>query len=130
MASRVFVTGGSGFVGNAVIEELLSRGHGVHALSHRHELAAFGENVRIVPGNLFDAPALAQGMRGCDAVIHLVGIIMEKPSRGITFERIHVEGTRAVVDATERSGIRRYVHMSALGTRLNAVSTYHRTKFE
>jgi NADH dehydrogenase len=42
---------------------------------------------------------------------------------------MHVEATRSVVDAAKRNGVRRYVHMSALGTRPNAVSEYHKTKF-
>jgi len=129
MPGRVFVTGGSGFVGSAVIDELITRNYSVNALSHQRSLRTEGDALRIVPGDLFDAAALDEGMRGCDAIIHLVGIIMEKRGRGITFQRIHVEGTRHVVDATLRSGIRRYVHMSALGTRPGAVSTYHRTKY-
>src|SRR5206468_414885 len=56
-------------------------------------------------------------------------IIMEKPSKGITFERIHFEGAKNVIDAAVRNGVRRFVHMSALGVRADAVSTYHRTKF-
>jgi NADH dehydrogenase len=68
-------------------------------------------------------------MDGCDAVIHLVGIIMERPGKGITFERIHYQGTVNVVDAARRAGVKRYLHMSALGTRADAVSNYHKTKF-
>jgi NADH dehydrogenase len=67
-------------------------------------------------------------MAGADALIHLVGIIRESPSKGVTFERIHLEGTRAVLEAAKRAGVRRYVHMSALGARPNAHSAYHRTK--
>jgi NADH dehydrogenase len=130
MASRVFVTGASGFVGGAVVDELLSRGHRVNALVHRGSLpqGAAGA-VTVINGDMFDASALDEGMRGCEAVIHLVGIIMEKPGKGVTFERIHAEGTKAVVDATRRNGITRYVHMSALGSRPDAVSRYHKTKF-
>src|SRR5436190_18230814 len=126
MPRRVFVTGGSGFVGTAVIEELLSRGHAVNALAHRGNLRATGGGVRIVRGDLFDRGALDEGVRGCDAVVHLVGIIMERPSKGVTFKRIHFDGTRNVVDAAVRNGVRRYVHMSALGTRPGAVSNYHK----
>jgi NADH dehydrogenase len=54
---------------------------------------------------------------------------MERRHKGITFDRIHFEGTRSIVDAAKRNGIRRYLHMSALGTRHDAVSTYHRTKY-
>src|SRR3954453_20561460 len=130
MAGRVFVTGGSGFVGSAVIDALVARGHSVNALSHRRTVKGESAAVRTIRGDLFDAAALDEGMRGCEAVIHLVGIIMEQRGRGVTFERIHVEGTRNVVDAAKRQGIKRYLHMSALGTRPGAVSTYHRTKFE
>ena len=129
MASRVFVTGGSGFVGDAVIDELLARGHGVNALVHRGTLKGAAGQANVIKGDMFDIAALDEGMRGCEAVIHLVGIIMEKPSKGVTFERIHFEGTRSIVNATRRTGIKRYVHMSALGSRPDARSRYHRTKF-
>src|SRR5688572_15677894 len=129
MPGRVFVTGGSGFVGSAVIDELLSRDYAVTALVNRKELASRGDRVRQVKGDLLDRRALEEGVRSCDAVIHLVGIIMERPTRGVTFERIHFEGTRSIVDATKASGVRRYLHMSALGSRVDAISNYHKTKF-
>src|SRR5438309_11549323 len=72
---------------------------------------------------------LAQGMAGCDAVIHLVGIIREHPSIGATFERVHTKGTINVLEAAATVGARRYVHMSALGTRVGAHSRYQRTKW-
>lgn len=129
MSKRVFVTGGSGFVGSAVVEELLSRGHDVNALIRQGTLRGLEGHVKVFRGDLFDANALDAGIAGCDAVIHLVGIIVEKPAKGVTFERIHVEGTRNVVEAAKRAAVRRYVHMSALGTRPDAASTYHQTKY-
>lgn len=129
MPGRIFVTGASGFVGSAVIDELVWRGHTVNALSHRRAVRAESDAVHVVKGDVFDPEALDEGMRDCEASIHLIGIIMEKRGRGITFQRMHVQGTRAIVDAAKRNGIRRYVHMSALGARPGAVSTYHRTKF-
>lgn len=129
MPGKVFVTGGSGFVGQAVITELTTRGYGVHALVNRGQIASAG-NVQSFNGSMFDDAVLTAAIAGCDAVIHLVGIIMENPSKGATFDRIHHQGTRHVVDAAKRAGVKRYVHMSALGVRPNAVSAYHRTKFE
>lgn len=128
MRGRVFVTGGSGFVGSGVIEELARRGYAVNALSNRRQIKIGDQNVQTIKGDLFDAAALDEGVRGCTAVIHLVGIIREKPSEGITFDRIHFHGTRAVVDAAKRNGVSRYLHMSALGTRAEARSEYHWTK--
>jgi NADH dehydrogenase len=126
---RVFVTGGSGFVGHAVVTELLARGFHVSALANRAGFDEFASRLTVVRGGLFDAHALDAGMEGADAVIHLVGIIFENPRKGITFQRIHVDGTRAVLEAAERAGVRRFLHMSSLGTRPNAVGEYHRTKY-
>jgi NADH dehydrogenase len=130
MPGRVFVTGGSGFVGSAVIDELTTRGFGVNALINQQELSVANADVRQVRGGLFDPAALDAAMADCQTAIHLVGIIMEKPARGITFQRIHVDGARNVVEAVVRRGLRRYAHMSALGTRENAVSNYHQTKWQ
>jgi nucleoside-diphosphate-sugar epimerase len=128
MAGRIFLTGASGFVGTTVSEELISRGYQIVALANRREISS-ASGIQSVKGPLFDIEKLGNAMRGCDAVIHLVGIIMEKPSKGITFQRLHYQATKNVVDAAKRAGIKRYVHMSALGVRPGAVSTYHKTKF-
>jgi uncharacterized protein YbjT (DUF2867 family) len=129
MPGSVFVTGGSGFVGSNVIDELLARGYAVNALVNRRELKGRGNSVRSIPGGLFSEKALNEGTAGADAVVHLVGIIMERRSKGVTFERMHFEATKRVVDAAVRNGVKRYVHMSALGARADAVSNYHKTKF-
>jgi NADH dehydrogenase len=126
MSGRIFVTGASGFVGTAIIDELSSRGYGVNALVNRRKLNGAAQPVE---GSIFDPASLDAGMRGCEAVIHLVGIIMENRGKGITFDRIHRVGTQNVVEAAKRAGIRRYVHMSALGARSGAASEYHKTKF-
>jgi NADH dehydrogenase len=125
----VFVTGGSGFVGSAVVGELLSRGFSVHALVNNKPLASRPE-LQSFSGGVFDTAAVRSAMQSCTAVIHLIGIIFEVPSKGTTFERMHVQATQAVLDAAKELGIRRFVQMSALGTRPDAVSNYHRTKFQ
>lgn len=131
---RVFVSGGTGFVGSAVVAELVRRGFAVNALVHRGDLVLPDDikdaDIKTVRGGLFDADALDLAMRGADVAIHLVGIIDERPRQDVTFERVHVGGTRAVVDAAVRLGVTRFVHMSALGARPNAVTRYHRTKWD
>ncbi len=122
----IFITGASGFVGNAVLDELLQRQYRVHALVRESPIERDG--VRSFVGDLFDDKVLDAAMRGCAAAIHLVGIIRENPSRGQTFERIHYEGSRNVFAAAERTGVKRFIQMSALGSRTGSPSAYASTK--
>jgi uncharacterized protein YbjT (DUF2867 family) len=129
MPQPVFLTGGTGFVGSAVIEELSQRNYQINALVNRQQIQKPSPSVKPVQASLFDVDALSVAMADCSAVIHLVGIIMEKPRQTITFERMHVQATRCMVDAATKAGVSRYVQMSALGTRPGAVSEYHKTKW-
>jgi len=81
-------------------------------------------------GEVTQAQTLAGRIRGCEAVIHLVGIIREFPRRGITFDRVHYEASKNVIDEAKRSGVRRFLLMSALGTRPGAQARYHQTKYQ
>jgi len=85
------------------------------------------KKVRHVPGDVVNGGGLDEAIQGCDAVIHLVGIIAEKGSN--TFDAVHHIGTRNVVEAAKRAGVRRFVHMSALGVRENGVAEYQRSKW-
>jgi NADH dehydrogenase len=128
---RIFVTGATGFVGRAVIPALRARGHAVRCLVRRgSEPALRGlEAIERVEGDVLSPPTLERGMGGCDTVVHLVGIIREQPARLATFERIHTRGTVNVLEAAAATGVRRYLHMSALGSRAGARARYHRSKW-
>ena len=127
---RVLITGATGFVGRAVCEAVVREGHSVRRMargSRSHSLGPQNSAMEWVRGSVLCPNDLRQGMQGCDAVIHLVGIIGEIGDQ--TFERVHLEGTRRVLEAALTSGVRRMIHMSALGTRPEAASRYHQTKW-
>ena len=127
---RIFVTGGTGFVGREVVRQLCGAGHKVGCLVRDVERAKglLPAAVVLHPGDLTEPSGLQAGLKEYEAVVHLVGIIVEKGRS--TFERIHAQGTADLVRAVTEAGIRRFVHMSALGSRPNAVSRYHQTKYQ
>lgn len=125
---NVFITGGTGFVGGHLVSELLRRGHSLRLLVHGRSPELKG--VEQIEGDATSLPSFEAAVAGCDVFINLVGIIREVPSRSITFEKLHVQATGNVVAAARQAGISRFIQMSALGTRADAVSQYHRTKFK
>jgi uncharacterized protein YbjT (DUF2867 family) len=127
---KVFVTGATGFVGREIVRQLHQIGYSVRMLVRSKRAEETGERIgdEIHIRNILDRESLRGALKGIDAVIHLVGIISEVGES--TFEKVHVRGTENVVAAAREAGVKRFVHMSALGTRPNAVSRYHRTKWE
>ena len=113
---KIFISGGTGFVGGHVCRELLSRGHQLRLLVHSRR-SEESSGIEYVTGDVTSAAECAAGAKGCEAVINLVGIIREFPARDITFSRLHVDATRNMLAAAEANGIRRYLQMSALGSR-------------
>jgi len=125
---RVFLTGGTGFVGRQVIHELLQQGHQVRALV-RTSGKPLAPEVETIIGDTTSAAMLSGAAYGCDAIINLVGIIREFPVKKITFDRLHIQTTNNLIRMAEDAGIRRYIQMSANGTRAEAVTGYHQTKW-
>lgn len=126
---KIFVTGGTGFVGGHVRRALLERGHSLRLLVHRRS-EGIEAGIEQVEGDVTRPDTFAGAVAGCDATVNLAGIIREFPGRGITFEKLHVDATRNVVGAARATGIRRHLQMSALATRPDATAAYHRTKWQ
>ena len=122
---RIAVTGGTGFVGSAIVSGLLEKGHEVTVLARKAPDGS--KEVRYSRGNVVNGEGLADLLEGKDALIHLVGIIREVGDN--TFDRVHRQGTENVVRAALDAGTAKLIHMSALGTRPDGVSHYHRSKW-
>jgi NADH dehydrogenase len=111
----ILVTGGTGFVGGHVVHELRGRDLPVRCLVRDlrggPRLAAWG--CELAEGDVTDPASLRAAVAGVDTVIHLVAI---RQGRREQFQRIMVDGTRDLLAASKDAGVRRFVHMSALGT--------------
>lgn len=125
---KIAVTGGTGFVGRHLVNRLLRDSHSITVLSHRtYAGGLFDARVRLVAGSVNDMDSLVDAFAGVDAVYHLVGIILESGDK--TFAKTVAEGTRQVVKACQRAGVKQLIYLSALGTAADAPTAYHRTKF-
>jgi uncharacterized protein YbjT (DUF2867 family) len=110
----ILVTGATGFVGGHVVHALRADDRPVRALIRdrrkAERLQAWG--CEVAEGDVTRPETLAAAMRGCDAVVHLVAI---RQGRAEEFQRVMVDGTRNLLTAAREAGVRRFVHMSALG---------------
>lgn len=125
---KLLVTGATGFVGTHVVNALLRRGHEVAVLARDPDRARsrYNRPVERLRGDLADPATLARAVGGRDAVIHLVGIIHE--TRTQTFDRVHRVAVENVVASMKSAGLRRLLHMSAMGTSSDSPSEYGRSK--
>jgi uncharacterized protein YbjT (DUF2867 family) len=128
---KVLVTGGTGFIGPAVVRAIVAAGHDVRALARSRKsganAAALGAEV--VEGDMTDAASLRIAAQGVDAVVHLVAIRQGRPEQ---FQRIMVGGTRDLLAAAKEAGVARFVKMSALGVseETKDLVPYYRAKWD
>lgn len=125
----VLVTGAAGFVGTHVCRELTRRGARVRGLVRSpakaaERLASFPVDLHV--GDVRDDQVLRRAMQGCDMVVHLVAIAIER--RGQTYEAVNALGTQRVLDAMHAVGVRRLVHMSQNHAASNSPYRFLRSK--
>ncbi|HEY9101029.1 complex I NDUFA9 subunit family protein [Chitinimonas sp.] len=127
----ILVLGGTGFVGTALAAQLVTRGHELTLPSRDREKVK--EDLILLPGvtvidaDIHDPAVLAELVPGHAAVINLVGILHGTPA---AFRHAHVELTGKIIAAAQAAGVRRYLHMSALGADVAGTSSYQRSKGE
>jgi NADH dehydrogenase len=127
---QVLVTGGDGFVGRYLCDELDGRDHDVTSLSRNPDPSVLPESVDTVSGNVTDYDSIADAFEGQDVVINLVALSpLSTPKGGNEMhERVHLGGTKNVVAAAEEHGVARIIQQSGVDADPNASTHYLRAK--
>ena len=119
---QIFVTGATGFIGAHFVECALEAGHSVTGLyrSNSARQNAIADHLRnlgavLHRGDILDSDSLAEGVRGADCVCHFAAAFRESSAEDSYFQRMNVDGTVNVLQASARAGARRFIHCSTAG---------------
>ena len=108
---KALITGGAGFLGTKLGAALLERGHTVRLLTRGKRPDLVG--VEVAEGDLGDKEALRQACEGCDVVFHTAGVISYNPKKNDLMVQTNVIGTRNMVEAALKAGVKRFLHTSS-----------------
>ena len=109
---RVFITGGTGYMGRALIGELVARGHEVRALVRRGSEGKLAAGVEAVVGDPLDESSFATSVAPSDTFVQLVGVPRPSPAKAREFREIDLVSGRASVNAARGAGIEHFVYVS------------------
>ena len=126
--TRILLLGGTGFVGRHVCEKLTRLGCSMTVITRRARQASAIQNlprVNVIEGDVYNLEFLTQCMNEHDVVINLIAILHGTPA---AFEKAHVQLPQVIAQACHDSGVRRLIHISALGASLTGPSEYQRSK--
>ena len=127
---RIAVTGGTGFIGRHLAQRLILEGHDVVLLARGKNAESEAREVQgltFVASDLSDQDVLRCAFLGCDAVAHCAGINREIGHQ--TYRKVHVDGTKNVVETAKQVGVKKVALMSFLRARPNCGSAYHESKW-
>jgi dihydroflavonol-4-reductase len=115
----IFVTGGTGFLGSYILQELVLQGKPVRALRRKLSFPfylhpALLDKISWVEGDLLDVTGLMENMKGCNQIIHAAGFVSFIPSDKKKIFKINIEGTANMVNAAIESGVTDFVHVSSV----------------
>ncbi len=127
---KIALFGGTGFVGSYLIDSLMTQGwHPIVLVRPGSERKIEHKSqCTLIPGEISDKKAIADMLEKADAAIYNIGILREFPDQGITFEALHHQNAKYVIDAAEYGNVSRFLLMSANGVKQNG-TTYQRTKY-
>ncbi|HSP58762.1 MAG TPA: complex I NDUFA9 subunit family protein [Halomonas sp.] len=128
-AQLITVFGGTGFLGQAIVRELVDAGQRVRIAARRPAMPLHTEGsdaIELVRADLRDSRSVKAAIAGADSVVNAVSLYVEQPDA--SFEAIHVEGAARLASLTREAGIERLVHISGIGARTDSPSSYVRAR--
>lgn len=111
-ARRVFVTGGSGYIGRRLIPALHARGHRITALARAGRQGSLPPGCNAVVGDALDAASYREHVAGADTMVHLVGVAHPSPAKAAQFLSVDLASTQAALAAAQHAGISHFVYLS------------------
>jgi uncharacterized protein YbjT (DUF2867 family) len=112
MKHNVFITGGSGYVGSAVIPQLINRGHAVRTLVRSESLSKLSSNCEVIFGNVLDNKTYKDKIFPSDIVLHLVGVSHPNPFKKDLFNKIDLKSVEQTIEAAISSGTQHFIYLS------------------
>ncbi len=113
---KVYITGGTGYVGQKIVKMLLEKGHELTCLvrsGSENKLNDIADQITMQTGNVLEPSSI--DLTGQEAIIHLVAIIREIPKEGLTFKDYNYQSAKNMIDAAVNQGVMRFLLMSAAG---------------
>src|SRR5215469_16502109 len=110
MAQRIFITGGTGYMGRALLPILVARGHHVRALARPGSEERLPDNVEKVVGNPLETGAYAHHVPPSDTFVHLIGVAHPGPSNTKAFWEVDFVGAQVALKAAVDAGVRNFVY--------------------
>jgi nucleoside-diphosphate-sugar epimerase len=119
LPTKVFITGGTGFLGAYIIRELVEKGYSVRALQRSNKQPFFipadiFNKVEWVTGDILDIVSLSEAMEGVDTVIHAAAKVSFQPDEKSSLFKINIEGTANVVNMALEKNVSRFIHVSSV----------------
>ncbi|MDH4218641.1 MAG: NAD-dependent epimerase/dehydratase family protein [Candidatus Aminicenantes bacterium] len=111
---KIAVTGASGHIGVNLCRELVKKGHAIKALVHKNTRSLQGIPLETVQGDLKDPASLFALVKDADAVFHLGAVISIRGNRTGELFDINVEGTRKILEASQKESVKRFIHFSSI----------------
>jgi uncharacterized protein YbjT (DUF2867 family) len=110
--AKVFITGGTGYMGERLIPELSRRGHDVLALVRPGSERRLPGACRAAPGNALDASSYAAHLAGRDTLIHLVGVPHPSPAKAQEFRTVDLVAARGAIAAATEARVEHFIYIS------------------